>query len=201
MTSARSAARPGPRAVPEARLGLARSLRPPHHRAAPPPGRLLRLGARGASPLDAEALGGRAHGLQEPVQQGLIYKGKRLINWCTALPQLGLSDLEVEHEETQGHLWTRALSTELDAEVAQRATSAWPPPRPETILGDTAVAVNPKDTRYTKLVGRIAILPVLGRRIPIVADEAVDPAFGTGAVKVTPAHDPDRLRDRPAPQP
>ena len=117
--------------------------------------------------------------------KGLIYKGKRLINWCPGC-RSSVSDLEVEHEETKGHLWTVRYHLEGSAdEYITVATT-----RPETILGDTAVAVHPSDQRYTKLVGRIAILPVLGRRIPIIADAAVDPAFGTGAVKVTPGHDP-----------
>src|SRR5215813_12703890 len=103
-----------------------------------------------------------------------------------------LSDLEVNHVDTLGTLtFVRYPLKGLEGhgkdapEYISVSTT-----RPETILGDTAVAVNPKDQRYKDLVGRMAILPVLGREIPIVADEAVDPAFGTGAVKVTPAHDP-----------
>jgi valyl-tRNA synthetase len=123
--------------------------------------------------------------------EGLIYRGERIINWC---PQCmsALSDLEVNHIDTPGKLTyvrypLKPLSGhESDpAEYISVATT-----RPETILGDTAVAVNPKDTRYTNLIGRIAIVPVIGREIPIIADEAVDASFGTGAVKVTPAHDP-----------
>jgi valyl-tRNA synthetase len=123
--------------------------------------------------------------------EGLIYRGERIINWCPRCMS-ALSDLEVNHVDTQGTLTyvrypLKALEGhEKDApEYISVATT-----RPETILGDTAVAVNPKDQRYKDLVGRMAILPVLEREIPIVADEAVDPAFGTGAVKVTPAHDP-----------
>src|SRR5437660_3991912 len=103
-----------------------------------------------------------------------------------------LSDLEVNHVDTQSTLtYVRYPLKPLEGhekdapEYISVATT-----RPETILGDTAVAVNPKDLRYKDLIGRIAILPVIGREIPIVADEAVDPTFGTGAVKVTPAHDP-----------
>jgi len=117
-------------------------------------------------------------------EDGLIYRGEYLINWC---PRCGtaLSDLEVEHEPTEGHLWyVRYWTEEGDTSITVATT------RPETILGDTAVAVHPQDERYAALVGRRVRVPVLGRLIPIVADEAVDREFGTGAVKVTPAHDP-----------
>jgi valyl-tRNA synthetase len=128
-------------------------------------------------------------------EEGLIYRGERIINWCPRCMS-ALSDLEVNHVDTQGTLTyvrypLKPVGDQLIAPANQTtdyinvATT-----RPETILGDTAVAVNPKDPRYTDLVGRWAYLPVIGREIPIIADEAVDPAFGTGAVKVTPAHDP-----------
>ncbi|HEX9133196.1 MAG TPA: valine--tRNA ligase, partial [Ktedonobacteraceae bacterium] len=128
-------------------------------------------------------------------EEGLIYRGERIINWCPRCMS-ALSDLEVNHVDTQGTLTyvrypLKPVGDQLIAPANQTtdyisvATT-----RPETILGDTAVAVNPKDPRYTDLVGRWAFLPVIGREIPIIADEAVDPAFGTGAVKVTPAHDP-----------
>ncbi len=117
--------------------------------------------------------------------KGLIYKGKRLINWCPKC-RTSVSDLEVEHEDTKGHLWFVRYHLEgTDNAYIQVATT-----RPETILGDTAVAVNPSDPRYAAMIGRTAILPVLGRCIPIIADDVVDPAFGSGAVKVTPGHDP-----------
>jgi valyl-tRNA synthetase len=123
--------------------------------------------------------------------EGLIYRGERIINWCPRCMS-ALSDLEVNHVDTLGTLtYVRYPLKPLEGhendapEYISVATT-----RPETILGDTAVAVNPKDQRYKDLVGRMAILPVIGREIPIVADEAVDPSFGTGAVKVTPAHDP-----------
>ncbi|MDP2935677.1 MAG: valine--tRNA ligase [Dehalococcoidia bacterium] len=116
-------------------------------------------------------------------QKGLVYRGERIVNWCSRCGTV-LSDLEVEHEERQGKLYYVRYPLEGGGYVRVATT------RPETILGDTGVAVNPGDSRYADLVGRTAILPTLGRRIPIVADEAVDPAFGTGAVKVTPAHDP-----------
>src|SRR5215471_2623063 len=122
-------------------------------------------------------------------EEGLIYRGERIINWCPRCMS-ALSDLEVNHIDTAGTLTyvrypLEPLEGEKTTEYISVATT-----RPETILGDTAVAVNPKDPRYKDLIGHTAILPVIGREIPIVADEAVDPAFGTGAVKVTPAHDP-----------
>jgi len=124
-------------------------------------------------------------------EEGLIYRGERIINWCPRCMS-ALSDLEVTHVDTPGTLtYVRyplkpLLGHEAEApEYISVATT-----RPETILGDTAVAVNPRDPRYKDLVGRYAILPIIGREIPIIADEAVDPSFGTGAVKVTPAHDP-----------
>lgn len=116
-------------------------------------------------------------------EEGLIYRGPYIINWC---PRCGtaLSDLEVEHREQEGHLYYLRYPLEGGGEVVVATT------RPETMLGDTAVAVNPSDGRYRGIVGRSAILPVLGRRIPVIADPVVDPEFGTGALKVTPAHDP-----------
>jgi valyl-tRNA synthetase len=121
--------------------------------------------------------------------KGLIYRGERMINWCPRC-MTALSDLEVNYEEEQSSLWRVRYPI---ADPVGAAPDRWitvATTRPETILGDTGIAVHPDDERYRDLVGREAILPVLGRRIPIVADEAVDPAFGTGAVKVTPAHDP-----------
>ncbi|HZI92977.1 MAG TPA: valine--tRNA ligase [Patescibacteria group bacterium] len=117
-------------------------------------------------------------------EKGLIYRDRYLINWC---PRCGtaVSDLEVVHKEMLGKIWTVRYQLEGGGEIRVATT------RPETILGDAAVAVHPDDARYRDLVGRRAILPVLGRMIPVVADSFVDPAFGTGAVKVTPAHDPN----------
>ena len=131
-------------------------------------------------------------------EQGLIYRGEYLVNWCPASGS-AVSDLEVEMKEVEGHLWHfRYPLTPLAAEVAAEGAADHPldhlvvaTTRPETLLGDTAVAVNPADPRYAALVGRTIELPLVGRRIPIVADEHVDPAFGTGCVKVTPAHDPN----------
>ncbi len=119
---------------------------------------------------------------------GLIYKGERIINWCPRC-MTAISDLEVEHEETQGSLWYVRYPLLDDAgnmtdEYVVVATT-----RPETIVGDVAVAVNPNDERWKKIIGRTALLPVIERRIPIIADEAVEAEFGTGAVKVTPGHD------------
>jgi valyl-tRNA synthetase len=116
-------------------------------------------------------------------EQGLIYRGKRLVNWD---PKLGtaVSDLEVESVEEDGHMWHIRYPVEGSDEVVVVATT-----RPETLLGDVAVAVNPSDERYTHLVGKNLTLPLTGRSIPVIADEYVDAAFGTGCVKITPAHD------------
>jgi valyl-tRNA synthetase len=117
--------------------------------------------------------------------KGLIYRGERIINWCPRCAT-ALSDLEVDHQELTGNLYyVRYPLAEDDNQFITVATT-----RPETILGDTAVAVNPQDKRFKALLGKKAILPAVNRIIPIVADEAVDPEFGTGAVKITPAHDP-----------
>ncbi|MCX5958917.1 MAG: class I tRNA ligase family protein, partial [Cyanobacteria bacterium] len=133
--------------------------------------------------------------------QGLIYRGEYLVNWCPASGS-AVSDLEVEMKEVEGSLWhLRYPLTPLAEEAsAVGAAPASDHPhdhlvvattRPETMLGDTGVAVNPSDPRYAHLVGRSITLPLVGRLIPIVADGHVDPAFGTGCVKVTPAHDPN----------
>ena len=117
-------------------------------------------------------------------EQGLIYRGKRLVNWD---PVLGtaVSDLEVESVEEQGYMWhIRYPLTDNPAEAVIVATT-----RPETLLGDVAVAVNPEDERYTHLIGKELILPLTGRTIPVIADEYVEKDFGTGCVKITPAHD------------
>jgi valyl-tRNA synthetase len=122
-------------------------------------------------------------------EQGLIYRGEYLVNWCPASGS-AVSDLEVEMKEVEGSLWhLRYPLTPLADHPIDHLVVATT--RPETMLGDTAVAVNPADPRYAHLVGRTIDLPLVGRQIPIVADEHVDPAFGTGCVKVTPAHDPN----------
>ncbi len=116
--------------------------------------------------------------------KGLIYRGERIANWCPRCATV-LSDLEVDHKDEAGHLWYIRYPLEDGQGYITVATT-----RPETLLGDTAVAVSPQDERFKAWIGKHLSLPVLKRIIPIVADEAIDPAFGTGAVKVTPAHDP-----------
>ncbi len=138
-------------------------------------------------------------------QEGLIYRGTRMVNWCP-VQQTALSDDEVEHVEKNGHLWKlRYLlsgspevrkSGSLEADDVDAATGGGryiivETTRPETFFGDTAVAVNPADPRYAHLIGRTVILPIIGREIPIVGDEHADPTKGSGAVKITPAHDPN----------
>ena len=123
-------------------------------------------------------------------EQGLIHRGEYLVNWCPASGS-AVSDLEVEMKEMEGHLWhfRYPLSDGAGPDGIDHLVVATT--RPETMLGDTGVAVHPGDARYAQLVGQTLTLPLVGRRIPIVADEHVDPAFGTGCVKVTPAHDPN----------
>ncbi|MDT5261832.1 MAG: valyl-tRNA synthetase, partial [Acidobacteriota bacterium] len=118
-------------------------------------------------------------------EDGLIYRGPGIINWCPK-DQTALSDLEVDKESQAGKLYYLQYPVQGSERRVSVATT-----RPETMLGDTAVAVNPNDERYRDLVGQTLVLPIMGREIPIVADEFVDPEFGTGAVKVTPAHDPN----------
>jgi len=115
--------------------------------------------------------------------KGLIYRGKRLVNWCPRC-NTALSDIEVEYSAEKGNLWYIKYPIKDSNEFLTVATT-----RPETMIGDTAVAVNPNDDRYKNIVGKTIILPLVGREIKIVADYVVDMAFGTGAVKVTPAHD------------
>ncbi|MEA5072778.1 MAG: valine--tRNA ligase [Eubacterium aggregans] len=118
-------------------------------------------------------------------EEGLIYKGSRIINWCPDC-KTALSDAEVEYQEENGHLWHIRYPFEDGEGYVTVATT-----RPETMLGDSGVAVNPKDERYTDLVGKNVILPIVGKAIPVVADDYVDMEFGTGVVKMTPAHDPN----------
>jgi valyl-tRNA synthetase len=118
-------------------------------------------------------------------EEGLIYRENRLVNWCPVCLTV-LSDLEVNHEERQGHLWHIKYPVAGTKEFLVVATT-----RPETMLGDTAVAVHPADERYKHLIGKKVALPLTGREIPVIADEMVDREFGTGAVKITPAHDPN----------
>ena len=118
-------------------------------------------------------------------EQGLIYRGNYLVNWCPA-SESAVSDVEIENKEVDGHLWHFRYPLTDGSGYLEVATT-----RPETMLGDTGVAVNPEDDRYKHLVGKTLTLPIVGREIPIVADELVDREFGTGCVKVTPAHDPN----------
>ena len=117
--------------------------------------------------------------------KGQIYKGERMINWCPKC-MTSISDAEVEYEEEAGHLWHIRYKTPDGKDEIIVATT-----RPETMLGDTAVAVHPDDERYTHLIGKTVVLPIMNKEIPIVADEYVEKEFGTGAVKITPAHDPN----------
>ncbi len=118
-------------------------------------------------------------------EEGLIYRGERLVNFCT-FHGTAFADIEVDYKEEQGKLWQiRYPLTDSSGEIVVATT------RPETMLGDTAVAVNPKDSRYSNMVGKTVKLPLTNREIPVIADEYVDPKFGTGAVKITPAHDPN----------
>ena len=118
-------------------------------------------------------------------EKGLIYRGEYLVNWCPASGS-AVSDLEVEMKEVDGHLWYLRYPLTDGSGHLEVATT-----RPETMLGDVAVAVNPGDQRYAQWVGRTLTLPLVGRKIPVIADDHVDPQFGTGCVKVTPAHDPN----------
>lgn len=117
--------------------------------------------------------------------KGLIYRGERMIHWCPNC-KTSLSDAEVDYKEQEGHLWHLCYKLEDGSDGLYLATT-----RPETILGDTAVAVHPEDPRYTKFVGKKVIVPLVNRPVPVVADNYVDREFGTGVVKITPAHDPN----------
>jgi valyl-tRNA synthetase len=118
-------------------------------------------------------------------KKGLIYRGERITNWCPKC-NTSISDIEVEHEEKEGNFWHIRYPVKDSNEYIVVATT-----RPETMLGDTAVAVHPEDERYKHLIGKMVVLPLMNREIPIVADDYVDKEFGTGAVKITPAHDPN----------
>ena len=118
-------------------------------------------------------------------EQGLIYRGERIINWCPHC-LTSISDAEVEYQDQAGHFWHLRYPLADQSGYIELATT-----RPETLLGDSAVAVHPQDARYAHLIGKTVILPLVGREIPIVADEYVEMEFGTGVVKITPAHDPN----------
>ena len=118
-------------------------------------------------------------------EKDLIYRGERMINWCPNC-LTSLSDVEVEHEESDDHFWyLRYPLSDGSGELVVATT------RPETMLGDTAVAVHPEDERYRSMIGKNCILPLVNREIPVIADEYVEREFGTGVVKITPAHDPN----------
>ena len=118
-------------------------------------------------------------------EKGLIYRGERIVNWCPHC-KTTLSDAEVNYEDQAGHFWHLRYPLKDGSGYVELATT-----RPETLLGDTAVAVNPNDDRYKDIVGKMLVLPLVGREIPVVADEYVEMDFGTGVVKITPAHDPN----------
>lgn len=118
-------------------------------------------------------------------EKGLIYKGNRIINWCPSC-RTSLSDAEVDHQDKKGNFWHIKYPIKDSTEFVVIATT-----RPETMLGDTAIAVHPEDERYQHLIGKVAILPLLNRELPIIADEYVDQEMGTGALKITPSHDPN----------
>ncbi len=117
--------------------------------------------------------------------KGLIYKGAYIVNWCPRC-QSAISDIETEYETEQGHMWEISYPVKGESGAIIVATT-----RPETIFGDVAIAVHPEDHKYSELVGKTVVIPLTGREIPIIADEYVDKSFGTGAVKITPAHDPN----------
>lgn len=118
-------------------------------------------------------------------EKGLIYKGKYIVNWCPRC-QSAISDVETEYATEQGHMWEISYPLKGESGAIIVATT-----RPETIFGDVAIAVHPSDHKYSELIGKTVIIPLSGREIPIIADEYVDKSFGTGAVKITPAHDPN----------
>ena len=118
-------------------------------------------------------------------EKGLIYKGAYIVNWCPRC-QSAISDVETEYETEQGHLWEISYPLKGESGAIIVATT-----RPETIFGDVAIAVHPSDHKYSELIGKTVVIPLTGREIPIIADEYVDKTFGTGAVKITPAHDPN----------
>jgi len=138
--------------------------------------------------MDKDYLRAVETAFQHYYKNGWIYKGKRVVNWCPRC-QTSLSDLEIEYKEEKGKLWHIKYPLAKKFKIQNLKFIVVATTRPETMLGDTAVAVNPKDKKYKDLIGKKAILPLVNRKIPIIADRLVDPEFGTGAVKITPAHD------------
>lgn len=136
--------------------------------------------------LDKKVINNVYATFQKMWQEGLVYRGERIINYCTE-HQTGFADIEVEYKDEEGSLWyINYPIKEREGKYIQIATT-----RPETMLGDTAIAINPEDRRFKDLVGLHAIVPIVNREIPIIADKYVEKGFGTGAVKITPAHDPN----------
>ena len=135
--------------------------------------------------MDEELSNAVKHVFISLYEKGLIYKGKRMINWCPYC-NTSISDAEVEYEEEATHLWHIRYKIKGEDGYVIVATT-----RPETMLGDTGVAVNPEDERYKNIIGKTVILPIMNKEIPIIADEFVEKEFGTGVVKLTPAHDPN----------
>lgn len=140
--------------------------------------------SRNTFTLDPQVVSTTQQTFKKMYEDGLLYRGKRIVNYCT-FHGTSFSELEVEYQDVDSHLWHFRYPVQGSQEGIEVATT-----RPETMLGDTAVAVHPDDKRYSHLIGKLLELPLTGRTIPIVADSAVDPKFGSGAVKVTPAHDP-----------
>ena len=172
-------------------MGVGAQIRRHYQQAAAATGRILRLEPGAVHPGPGPQPGG-AHHLRQPVPQGPHLPGQPHHQLVPSLRH-GLSDLEVVHVEQEGSLYYIRYPYEEDGGYVTVATT-----RPETLLGDTAVAVNPHDDRYRHLIGKRVVLPILGRPLTIIADETVEADFGTGALKVTPGPRPDRLRDRPA---
>ena len=176
------APRSRPRGIRRTRVGVEATVRLDHHGPDAPPGRLDRLVARILHD-GRQDVGRRPRPFVRLYEQGLIYRGKRLVNWD---PVLGtaVSDLEVVSEEEDGFIWHIDYPLADGSGHLTVATT-----RPETMLGDVAVMVHPEDERYAHLIGKTVTLPLSGREIPVIADDYVDNEFGTGVVKVTPAHD------------
>ena len=141
--------------------------------------------------MDHEYVRAVTHVFVRLYEKGLIYRDNYMVNWDPGL-RTAISDLEVEQRKVEDTLYLIDYPLESGSGAVTVATV-----RPETMLADTAIAVNPDDERYTRLIGEAAILPLVGRRLPIIADDYVDPEFGTGALKITPGPRPERLRDRP----
>ena len=124
-------------------------------------------------------------------KDGLVYRGERLINWCPRC-MTALSDLEIKHKKIKSRLYFIKYPLKIRSNITgQKRFLVVATTRPETLFGDTAVAVHPEDKRYSQFVGQKVILPLTKREIPVIADKNIDPEFGTGAVKITPAHDPN----------